>query len=73
MVDPVSIGVDGPLHHVHGSTLLSREEFPQMESSDLFSHPVDTTDVAYETANEPVRHPIFSGRSEYDAAEPASS
>jgi hypothetical protein len=44
-----------------------------MESSDLFSHPVDTTDVAYETANEPVRHPIFSGRSEYDAAEPASS
>ncbi|WP_255353531.1 hypothetical protein [Mycobacterium sp. EPa45] len=44
-----------------------------MESSDLFSHPVDKTDVAYETANEPVRHPIFSGRTEYDASEPASS
>ncbi len=43
-----------------------------MESSDLFSHPVDTTDVAYETANEPVSHPIFSGLTESESPESAS-
>lgn len=44
-----------------------------MENSDLFSHPVDTTDVAYETVNAPVPHPIFSGLTESDSPQSASS
>lgn len=59
--------------YVRGSTLLTREEFPQMESSDLFSHPADTTDFVYETDAGPVGHPFFSGLAEADPPVPASS
>lgn len=44
-----------------------------MENSDLFSHPADTADVAYETANVPVPQPIFSGLTESGSPESASS
>ena len=43
-----------------------------MESSQLFSHPVDSTDYVYEMANGPVRHPIFSGRTDSEPSESAS-
>ncbi len=43
-----------------------------MESSNLFSHPVDSTDYVYEMANGPVRQLIFSGRTDSEPSESAS-